>query len=340
MGKLKEMSKKAWAPFVMVLLIAPLFAFNVTPFAGVVIAGFGLYLLWKHEHFAKAGRIATTGALSFIALIGFIVAAAASGGDEVAEEEPEAEEASAAEAEEEEATEEEEVTEEEVPEAETYEYTIEENFRMEDDLVILEADTNLDDGVIVSWEVENLDDFDHFDDGQVTVEDGAFSVEVDVSDFGSGEILAWIGISGAQQDEDLVDEFLGDWQGANVGGDLEYDEYGMLYSFEETFLREGEPEEELTLSQVNAIGSAESYLDFSAFSKEGLIDQLEFEGFSNEDATFAVEYIDVDWYEQAVKSGEAYLDYSNFSRSGLIDQLEFEGFTNSQATHAVDEIGL
>ncbi|TMW71273.1 hypothetical protein FGB90_13060 [Alteribacter natronophilus] len=114
----------------------------------------------------------------------------------------------------------------------------------------------------------------------------------------------------------------------------------MLYTYEETFQREGEPEEELTLSQENAIGSAEDYLAYTAFSKEGLIDQLEFEGFSNEEATFAVEYIDPDWYEQAVKSGEQYLDYSNFSRSGLIDQLEFEGFTNSQATHAVDEIGL
>jgi len=102
-----------------------------------------------------------------------------------------------------------------------------------------------------------------------------------------------------------------------------------------------EPEEpSLTLSQQNAIGAAESYLNYTAFSKSGLVEQLEFEGFSKEDATFAVENIKVDWKEQAVKSGENYLDFSSFSRTGLIEQLEFEGFTTEQATYAVDQIGL
>ena len=35
-----------------------------------------------------------------------------------------------------------------------------------------------------------------------------------------------------------------------------------------------------------AVGSAEAYLDFSAFSCGGLIDQLEFEGFTPEQAQF------------------------------------------------------
>ena len=95
-----------------------------------------------------------------------------------------------------------------------------------------------------------------------------------------------------------------------------------------------------TLSQQNAIKSAKNYLDFSAFSKKGLIKQLEFEGFSNEEAIYAVGQITVNWKEQAVKSGKNYLDFTAFSRSGLIKQLEFEGFTNEEAIYAVDQIGL
>jgi len=97
------------------------------------------------------------------------------------------------------------------------------------------------------------------------------------------------------------------------------------------------PEPSLTAGQRNAIKSAESYLSGpSAFSKSGLIEQLEFEGFSRSDAAFAVSHVDVSWKEQAVKSAESYLDGpSAFSRSGLIEQLEFEGFTSSQAEYAV-----
>lgn len=40
---------------------------------------------------------------------------------------------------------------------------------------------------------------------------------------------------------------------------------------------------QFTRSEENAIRSAESYLSFSAFSRSGLIDQLEFEGFTNTD---------------------------------------------------------
>jgi hypothetical protein len=100
------------------------------------------------------------------------------------------------------------------------------------------------------------------------------------------------------------------------------------------------PEPELTVAQEQAIGSAESYLRYSGFSRTGLIDQLEFEGFTSEDAEFAVDYLDVDWKEQAVRVAQGYLDYSHFSRQGLIDQLEFEGFTHKQAEHGANEVGL
>lgn len=96
------------------------------------------------------------------------------------------------------------------------------------------------------------------------------------------------------------------------------------------------PTPELTMGQKNALNSAHSYLAYSAFSYSGLIDQLEYEGYSTEDATFAVDNCGADWNEQALESALDYLDYNAFSYSGLIDQLEYEGFTTEQATYGVD----
>ncbi len=95
-----------------------------------------------------------------------------------------------------------------------------------------------------------------------------------------------------------------------------------------------------TLSQTNARRTADDYLDYSAFSPSGLIEQLEFEGYSNGDAAYAVDALGVDWNEQAAKMANDYLDYSAFARSGLIEQLEFEGFTPEQAEYGVSTTGL
>lgn len=85
----------------------------------------------------------------------------------------------------------------------------------------------------------------------------------------------------------------------------------------------------------NALEKAYQYLKYSAFSYTGLIEQLEYEGYSNSEATYAADNCGADWYEQAAKKAKQYLDYSSFSRSGLVDQLEYEGFTHSQAEYGV-----
>ena len=95
-----------------------------------------------------------------------------------------------------------------------------------------------------------------------------------------------------------------------------------------------------TAAQENARRSAEGYLGTTAFSRSGLIQQLEFEGYSTADATYGVDAVSPDWNEQAAKSAETYLDTSSFSRSGLIDQLKFEGFTAEQAAYGVSQTGL
>lgn len=95
-----------------------------------------------------------------------------------------------------------------------------------------------------------------------------------------------------------------------------------------------------TVSQQNAHNKVASYLEFSAFSRSGLIEQLEFEGFSTPDSTWAVDNVTVNWNEQAAMKAASYLDYSVFSRSGLMDQLGYEGFTRAQANYAVSQVGL
>jgi hypothetical protein len=95
-----------------------------------------------------------------------------------------------------------------------------------------------------------------------------------------------------------------------------------------------------TLSQQQAVRKAKDYLDYTAFSRKGLIKQLEYEGFNTQDATYAVDKIKVSWKEQAAIKAKDYLDYSAFSRQGLIDQLKYDGFNNEEAIYAVDKIGL
>lgn len=95
-----------------------------------------------------------------------------------------------------------------------------------------------------------------------------------------------------------------------------------------------------TAGQRNARRSVVSYLNTGAFSRKGLITQLEFEGYSTADATYAVDAVSPDWNAQAAKSAKNYLEISGFSRSGLIQQLEFEGFTRQEAEYGVNEAGL
>ena len=95
-----------------------------------------------------------------------------------------------------------------------------------------------------------------------------------------------------------------------------------------------------TVSQQNALRKAADYLDYTAFSRPGLIGQLEYEKYSTADATWAVDRVTVDWNEQAAKKAKDYLEYTSFSRSGLVDQLLYEGFTPAQAEYGVSTTGL
>ncbi len=93
----------------------------------------------------------------------------------------------------------------------------------------------------------------------------------------------------------------------------------------------------------NATAKAERLLgqQGAAFSKQGLIKQLESEKFSTADATSAVEHIEangaVDWNEEAVMKAESYSDLTSLSLPDLVKKLESDGFTPSQAEYGATE---
>jgi hypothetical protein len=94
-----------------------------------------------------------------------------------------------------------------------------------------------------------------------------------------------------------------------------------------------------TLAQQNAISSAQDYLSFTGFSRTGLIDQLEFEGFSTEEATFGVDNAGADWNAEAAEKATQYLEFSSFSRQGLYDQMAFEGFLPAEIEFGLAAVG-
>ena len=94
-----------------------------------------------------------------------------------------------------------------------------------------------------------------------------------------------------------------------------------------------------TTEQKNALDSAKSYLSVMAFSHTGLIEQLEYEGYSAEAATYAADNCGADWNAQAAAMAQSYMDTMSFSRQGLIDQLVFEGFSQEQAEYGVSAVG-
>lgn len=95
-----------------------------------------------------------------------------------------------------------------------------------------------------------------------------------------------------------------------------------------------------TVGQKNALSSAKSYLSFMAFSYDGLIEQLEYEGYTNSEAVYAADNCGADWNEQAIKSAKSYISTMSFSYDGLVEQLEYEGFTHAQAVYGAEANGL
>lgn len=95
----------------------------------------------------------------------------------------------------------------------------------------------------------------------------------------------------------------------------------------------------VSASQKNALKSANSYIKYNGFSRDGLIEQLEYEQFSHEDAVYGADNCGADWNAEAIESAKSFIKLSGFSYTGLIEQLEYQKFTADQARYGADNCG-
>lgn len=132
-----------------------------------------------------------------------------------------------------------------------------------------------------------------------------------------------------------TDESVADYEGTTSVNDL-LDSINRLNEIVDSMDTDGT---EITQGKKNALRKAEEYLNLKAFSRYKLIEQLEYNGFSVEEAEYAVDHCDVDWEEQAAKKAAEYLNMQAFSRERLREQLKYEGFTTTQIEYALKQNG-
>ena len=89
----------------------------------------------------------------------------------------------------------------------------------------------------------------------------------------------------------------------------------------------------------SALRKAERYSESSHMSQNGIYNQLtsEIEGFTAEQAQYAVDNVDADWNANALEKAKGYQDTMDMSPEGIRNQLtsEIEGFTAEQADYAI-----
>lgn len=99
------------------------------------------------------------------------------------------------------------------------------------------------------------------------------------------------------------------------------------------------PDGGASIGENNALRQAKDYLSFIPFSYNGLISQLEYDGYTNVESVYAADHCGADWYGQAVKSACDYLSVIPFSFDGLVQQLEYDGYTNAEALYGAENCG-
>lgn len=88
---------------------------------------------------------------------------------------------------------------------------------------------------------------------------------------------------------------------------------------------------------TEALALAFQYLESSPFSKDMLVKQLEYEGFSTKDAAWAVDLCGADWDAEAARAAELYLSVRQIPRDELVTYLESDLFTHDQAVYGVEQ---
>lgn len=153
--------------------------------------------------------------------------------------------------------------------------------------------------------------------------------------------MYWLRTVGGSQDK-AIDMYIGFI--SVLGSDVDSEKHGVrpciVINLNGVVASDEEKEKILTTGEINALNLAIAYLNVMPFSLNGLIEQLEYEGCSYEDAKYAADNCGADWKEQAFLMGKKYLEIYNFSNTDLYEQLKYEGFSGDEAGYAVRELGL
>ncbi|WP_435300308.1 Ltp family lipoprotein [Timonella sp. A28] len=105
-----------------------------------------------------------------------------------------------------------------------------------------------------------------------------------------------------------------------------------------------EEKEAVPAEYTAALTTAQNYLEFAHFSEKGLYDQLTSEygeKFPKKAAQYAVDNVEVNWNEQALKAAKSYRETASMSDAGIHDQLTSEygeQFTKKQADYAIKNL--
>lgn len=148
------------------------------------------------------------------------------------------------------------------------------------------------------------------------------------------DVYSNIGFSTVWKYSDVLDEY-----SSNISNEDETEEIFDSEKVNDESIENEKIESTITLGMENALEKSKSYMELTGFSYQGMIDQLEYEKYTHEEAVYAADNCGADWKEEAVKKAKEYLNLTSFSRQGLIDQLKYDKFTEEEAEYAVDKIG-
>lgn len=148
------------------------------------------------------------------------------------------------------------------------------------------------------------------------------------------DVYSNIGFSTVWKYSDVLDEY-----SSNISNEDETEEIFDSEKVNDESIENEKIESTITLGMENALEKAKRYMGLTGFSYQGMIEQLEYEKYTHEEAIYAADNCGADWKEEAVKKAKEYLDLTSFSRQGLIDQLKYDKFTEEEAEYAVDKIG-
>ena len=104
--------------------------------------------------------------------------------------------------------------------------------------------------------------------------------------------------------------------------------------------RSGSQTSVATESQQKALDKANEYVNTLALSHDGLVRQLEYDGYSTDDATYAADNCSTNWNKEAREMAEQYMESTTYTYDAMVQQLEAEGFTRSQAEFGAKAVGL